>query len=210
MTSAGQKSDIEQSRHSAMAEQIWADLLEGNRRFQMGKPAVRDLVGRREQLAHDQQPQVIVLACSDSRVSPELIFDKNLGDLFVVRMAGNVADSMALGSIEFAAGFLNSPVLVVLGHEKCGAVAAVASGDSILSPNVASIVARIRPVIDSVKDKADGDELLRFAEQANVCQSARDLLSNSPLLQKKIAEGSITLIKALYRLSTGRVVRLPE
>ncbi len=209
VTSTGPQNGAETSPHLARAEQIWADLLEGNRRFQTGKPAFRDLVGRREQLAHDQQPRVIVLACSDSRVSPELIFDKTLGDLFVIRMAGNVADSVALGSIEFAADFLNSPVLVVLGHEKCGAVAAVASGGSILSPNVASIVARIRPVIDSVKGKADGDELLRLAEQANVRQSARDLLSNSPLLQKKVAEGSITLIKALYRLSTGQVVRLP-
>lgn len=210
MTSTGLKNGAETSLHMARAEQIWADLLEGNRRFQTGKPATRDLVGRREQLANDQQPQVIVLACSDSRVSPELIFDKDLGDLFVIRTGGNVADPVALGSIEFAAEILNSPVLVVMGHEKCGAVAAVASGGSVLSPNLASIVARIRPAIDSVKGKADGDELLRLAEQANVRQSARDLLSNSPLLQKKVAEGSLTLIKALYRLSTGRVIRLPE
>jgi len=86
MTSTVQKSGLEHSLHSAVADQIWTDLLEGNRRFRTGKPAARDLVRRREQLANDQRPQVIVLACSDSRVSPELIFDKNLGDLFVIRM----------------------------------------------------------------------------------------------------------------------------
>lgn len=204
------KNDAANSLRLATAEQIWADLLEGNRRFQTGKPTFRGLVGRREQLADNQQPQVIVLACSDSRVSPELVFDKNLGDLFVIRTAGNVADPIALGSIEYAAEYLNSPVLVVLGHEKCGAVAAAASGGSVPSPNLASIVAMVRPAVDSVKGKADGDELLRLAERANVRRSARDLLINSPLLQKKVAEGSITLIKALYRLSTGQVIRLPE
>jgi carbonic anhydrase len=210
MTSIEPKNGAENSLHLARAEQIWADLLEGNKRFQVGKPASRDMVGRREQLVGDQQPKVIVLACSDSRVSPELIFDKNLGDLFVIRTAGNLADPVALGSIEFAAEFLNSPVLVVLGHENCGAVAAAASGGSVPSPNLATIVARVRPAIESVKGKAGGDELLRLAEQANVRQSARDLLGGSPLLQKKVADGNLTLIKALYRLTTGEVVRLPK
>ena len=210
MTSTGQKSSLQPAPLPARAEQIWADLLEGNKRFQAGKPAFRDLVGRREQLVNNQQPQVIVLACSDSRVSPELIFDKNLGDLFVIRTAGNVADPVALGSIEFAAEYLNSPVRVVLGHENCGAVAAAASGGSIPSPNLASIVARVRPAIESVKGKVHGDGLLRLAEQANVHQSACDLLGNSPLLQKKVADGNLTLIRALYRLTTGQVVRLPE
>ena len=195
---------------AATAGEIWADLLEGNKRFQAGKPAPRDLVGRREELAGAQHPQVIVLACSDSRVSPSLIFDKNLGDLFVICTAGNVADSVALGSIEFAAEYLQSRLLVILGHEGCGAVAAAASGEKIPTSNLESIVARVRPAIESVKRQSAGDDLLRLAEQANVRQCAGDLLRNSPLLRQKIEAGRLTLIKAVYQMSTGEVIRLPE
>jgi len=210
MTSMGQKSVSEPSRLPAGAEKIWADLLEGNQRFQAGKPSSLELVERRAELADAQQPQVIVLACSDSRVSPCLIFDKNLGDLFVIRTAGNVADAVALGSIEFAAEYLQSQVLVILGHENCGAVAAAASGAKIPSANLESIVARVRPAVESVKGRGEGDGLLRLAEQANVRYSARDVLRNSPLLQQKVESGALTVIKALYQLATGQVVLLPD
>lgn len=182
----------------------------GNKLFQAGKPSPRDLIRRRAELVGGQHPQVIVLTCSDSRVCPSLIFDKTLGDLFVIRTAGNVADPAALGSIEYAAEVLISPVLLILGHENCGAVAAAASGDALPSPNLESIVAKIRPALASVEGRADGDALLRLAEEANVHQSARDLLHNSPLLQQRVAAGKLTLIKAVYRLSTGQVARLPE
>ena len=184
--------------------------MEGNKRFQAGNPATRELVERRVELANGQQPEVIVLACSDSRVFPSLIFDKNLGDLFVIRTAGNVADRVALGSIEFAAEYLQSRVLVILGHENCGAVAATASGADVPSANLESIVALVRPAFESVKGRAEGDELLRLAEQANVLHSARDVLRNSPLLQAKVESGRLAVIKALYRLSGGQVVRLTE
>lgn len=192
------------------AAEIWNELMEGNKRFQAGKPATRELVERRAELADGQHPQVIVLACSDSRVCPSLIFDKNLGDLFVIRTAGNLADRIALGSIEYAAEYLQSSVLVVLGHENCGAVAAAASGGKLPSSKLKSIVARIRPALDSVKGQAEGDELLRLAEQSNVHRSAFDILCNSPLLQQKVTEGKLTVIKAVYQLTTGQVVRLSE
>jgi len=210
MTSMGQKPGSEPSRLAAVAEKIWADLMEGNERFQEGKQTPRDLVGRRGELVGGQQPQVIVLACSDSRVCPSLIFDKNLGELFVIRTAGNVADPIALGSIEYAAEYLDSKLLVIMGHENCGAVAAAASGGKVPSANLESIVARVRPAIDGVKGQAEGDAMLRLAEQANVQQSARDLLRNSPLLQQKVADGKLTLIKALYHLTTGQVARLSQ
>lgn len=210
MNSTGQKSASEPSGLPACAEKIWAGLMKGNRRFQEGKQSPRDLIGRRAELVGRQQPEVIVLACSDSRVCPSLIFDKNLGDLFVIRTAGNLADPVALGSIEFAAEYLGSKLLVILGHENCGAVAAAASGASVPSPNLESIVERVRPAIESVKGQAEGDELLRLAEQANVRHSARDLLRNSPLLQQKVADGKLGLVKTLYHLSTGRVERLAE
>lgn len=191
-------------------EEIWADLMEGNRRFQAGETAPREFVRRRAELASGQQPQVIVLACADSRVCPSLLFDKDLGDLFVVRTAGNVADPVVLGSIEYAAEYLSSRLLVIMGHEKCGAVAAAASGGKIPSPNLESIVAKVRPALESVNERADGEQLLRLAEQANVHQSANDLLHNSPLLQEKVTAGKLALIRALYRLSTGQVIRLSE
>ena len=194
-------------------EEIWADLLEGNRRFQAGKPATRELVRRRAALSQGQNPQVIVLTCADSRVCPSLLFDKNLGDLFVVRTAGNVADPVALGSLEFAAEYLHSRVLVILGHEQCGAVgaaAAAAAGEKPPTPNLESIVARIRPALESVKGSPDAGRRLRLAERANVHLSADDILRNSPLLRAKVAAGNLTLIKALYRLRTGQVVRLPN
>jgi carbonic anhydrase len=206
----GQQSAAEPSMLPAGAEKIWAGLVEGNRRFQEGRQTPRDLVHRREDLIGGQQPQVIVLACSDSRVCPSLVFDKTLGDLFVIRTAGNLADSIALGSIEFATEYLQSEVLVVLGHENCGAVAAAASGVRVPSSNLESIVSRVRPAIESVKGLAEGDELLRLAEQANVRHSARDLLRNSPLLQQKVADRKLSVIKAVYHLTTGQVVRLAE
>lgn len=210
MTSMGQKSVSEPSRLPAGAEKIWADLMEGNQHFQAGKLTTCKLVERRAELATGQQPAVIVLACSDSRVFPDLIFDKNLGDLFVIRTAGNVADRVALGSIEYAAEYLHSRVLVILGHENCGAVAAAASCAKVPSANLESIVALVRPAFESVQGQAEGDKLLRLAEQANVRHSARDLLRNSPLLQQKVEAGKLTLINAIYQLTTGQVVRLAE
>lgn len=210
MSSTVQNSTSDPGLLAATASEIWADLMEGNKRFQAGKPAPRDLVGRREELAGGQHPQVIVLACSDSRVCPSLLFDKTLGDLFVIRTAGNVADSVSLGSIEYAAEYLDAKVLLILGHENCGAVAAAASGGNVPSPNLESIVARVRPAVESVRKQAEGDDLLRLAEQANVRQSADDLLRNSLLLRQKIEAGRLTLIKAVYRMSTGEVVRLPQ
>jgi len=183
--------------------------MQGNQRFREGKEIPRELVRRRVELANHQSPEVIVLACSDSRVSPSLIFDKNLGELFVIRTAGNVADRVALGSIEYAAEYLQPSVLLVLGHEHCGGVAA-ASGKKLPSPNLESIVDRIRPAVDRVKGGAEGDELLRLAERANVHQSASDILRNSALLQQKVWDGKLAVIKAIYQLSTGQVIRLPD
>ncbi len=198
------------ARVSSPAEMIWADLLEGNRRFRAGKPAVRELVRRRQALAKGQQPQVVVLACADSRVSPSLLFDKNLGDLFEVRTAGNLADPVALGSLEFAAEYLGSPVLVIMGHEGCGAVAAAASDAKPPTPNLKSIVAKIRPALETLQASRGSSRFLRLAERANVHLSSRNILQKSPLLRKKVSAGNLTLIKALYRLRTGQVIRLPD
>lgn len=182
----------------------------GNRRFREGKPAAKDFPRRRAALVRGQQPPVIVLGCADSRVSPSLLFDQSLGDLFVVRTAGNVADPVALGSLEYAAEVLGTPVLLILGHERCGAVAAAASRQKVPTDNLKSIVAKIRPALEKAPGPPGSARWFRAAERANVLQSARDLLRNSPLLREKRARGDLSLIKALYRLRTGRVIRLAD
>jgi carbonic anhydrase len=186
----------------------WERLMAGNRRFVAGTPQKRELVKRREELARGQHAQVIVLACADSRLSPELIFDQNLGDLFVIRTAGNIADRIALGSIEYAVEHLHARVLVVLGHEKCGAVAAAASGQPMPTQNLAAIVNQITPALSKIKAPAGSDQRAAQGIPANVHQSARDVLEHSPFLKREVAHGKLTIIKAVYRLKSGEVVRL--
>jgi carbonic anhydrase len=189
-------------------EEIWADLMEGNKRFVAGKPQARVVPARREELAKGQHPRVVVLTCSDSRVSPTLAFDKSLGDLFVIRTAGNVADPIALGSIEYAAEHLHAKVLVVMGHEKCGAVSAALSGEKMPTRNLDAIVRKIAPAVDKVKSCGEGDQLLGLAVESNVRHSARSLVEDSPILAAEVAAKKLTVIQAVYRLKTGEVVRL--
>ena len=190
------------------AAELWARLVAGNKRFVAGKPQTRALAPLRRELAKAQYPSVIVLGCADSRVSPSLVFDQTVGDLFEVRAAGNVADDVAIGSIEYAAAHFHSPVLLVLGHEKCGAVAAVTEAEKAPTRGIEAIVKKISPAVDRVRGKATGDALLALAVEANVHQSAQDLLEASPLLRKAVDGGQLTIIRALYRLASGEVVRL--
>jgi len=190
---------------AADAVQIWADLVAGNQRFRAGKPQTRDLIAERDALVKGQHPKAIVLACSDSRVAPETIFDQPLGTLFVVRTAGNTADALGIGSIEYAAEHLGATVLVVLGHTSCGAVAAACSSEKVSSPNLKAVVKPIRPACE--KPGLEGDVLLRAAEQHNVRLSARAILDRSPLLYELAQQGKLTVIEAYYRLDTGEVQR---
>jgi carbonic anhydrase len=190
------------------ADVIWEDLLEGNRRFIAGKPQERALIPTRQELAKGQAPKVIVLGCSDSRVVPTIVFDKSLGDLFVIRTAGNVADPIALGSIEYAAEHLHSAVLVVLGHEKCGAVAAAAAGGKVESRNLKAIVSRINPALKPLRETVKGDELVRLGVEANVQMVAQTVLAKSKVLAGLVQEEKLTVFKAVYRLDSGEVARL--
>ncbi len=189
-------------------EEIWQDLVTGNRRFVMGLPRARDHVKAREELFQGQHPKAIVLACADSRVGPELVFDKGLGSLFVVRSAGNIADPILLGSIEYAAEHLHVPLLVIVGHEKCGAVSAAVSGAKLPSPNLDAIVRKIAPALEGLKSGLNTDERMSLAVEANVHRSASDILRHSPLLRDLVEEGKLTIIKAVYQLKTGEMKRL--
>lgn len=199
---SAQHSSHASSQAAPSAAEIWNSLMAGNRRFVAGKPQPRDLVSLRQKLASGQSPKAIILSCSDSRVGPELIFDQSLGDIFVVRTAGNVADAVALGSIEYAVDHLHSPLLVVLGHQKCGAVNAACSGEKMPSPNLDAIVEKINPAVAQAKSYAHGDDLVELAIKENVHQSAKDILANSEIIRNAVKSGKLNVIEAEYELET--------
>jgi carbonic anhydrase len=187
---------------AASADQIWADLEAGNQRFVGGQSSQHDYVAQRQALAKTQAPKVAVLGCADSRLSPELLFDKGLGDLFVVRNAGNSPDPIAIGSLEYAVEHLGSKVIVVLGHQSCGAVTAACSGEKMPTVNLEAVVAPIAAACSAHK----GD--LTAAIKDHVHQSAQELVSHSPVLKHEVEEGKIKVIEAYYELDTGKVIRL--
>jgi carbonic anhydrase len=195
-------------RSTAKPEEIWRDLMAGNKRFTSGKTAVRDVVRARANTAKAQHPYAIVLCCADSRLSPELIFDQNIGDLFVVRTAGNVADAIALGSIEYAVEHLHARMLVVLGHDNCGAVTATLSGETMPTENLTALVNKIRPGIERLQGLVSGESLVSLAVEANVHRSAADVVEASPIVRHEIAAGNLSVMKAVYRLGSGEVISL--
>jgi carbonic anhydrase len=126
----------------------------------------------------------------------------------VVRTAGNVADPVALGSIEYAVDHIHSPLLVVLGHQKCGAVRAACSGDKMPSPNLQAIVEKINPAVTQAKTYAKPDDLVESAVKENVRQSAKDVLANSEIIRNAVKSGKLNVVEAEYELDTCKVVRL--
>jgi carbonic anhydrase len=188
-------------------------LREGNRRFASGARAQAPEFhsARREALVADQEPFAIVLGCSDSRVPAELVFDQGLGDLFVIRVAGNIVASSQVGSVEFAATRFGTRLVVVLGHSRCGAI--LATLDELqkpegLSRNLQSIVSRVRPSVESLLAtdlKNDRDELVRQAVRANVRASADHLRHGSEILEQLIAKQGLCVVGAEYSLETGIV-----
>ena len=199
-------SGIAQQRQSSSADQIWNQLVAGNHRFATGKGAPRDLQAQRESLTKTQHPQVAVLSCSDSRVPPELIFDAGLGDLFVVRSAGEDDDAILIGSLEYAVEHLGSTVIVVMGHQSCGAVTAACSGGKPESDNLEAVVSPIAPSCAKM-DRAK-PETLDLAVRDHVHRVSQEILARSELLRKAAEEHKIAVIEAYYSLDTGEVTRL--
>lgn len=188
------------------ADEIWNELASGNRRFVNGHFTPRDVVERRRELFNTQQPRVAVLSCSDSRVPPEFVFDEGLGDLFVVRSAGENADSSAIGSLEYAVEDLGTVVVVVMGHQSCGAVKAACSGEKAASPNLVAVVSPI--AASCAKADKSKPETLDLAIRDHVHSVAQELVGKSPILQKAVNDGKLTIIEAYYSLETGIVTRL--
>jgi carbonic anhydrase len=182
-------------------------LLEGNKRFVAGTVTHPDQsIERRTQLAEGQKPFAIVLTCADSRVSPELYFDQGLGDLFVLRNAGNVLDDHTIGSIEYAVEHLHSNLIIVVGHAKCGAVAATIAGGH-APGHIHSIVESIEPAAESCKNQ-DGDKVDNTV-RANARRVAGILSHVEPIVGEAVKSGKVKVVAGRYDLATGRVEILP-
>jgi carbonic anhydrase len=188
-------------------------LREGNQRFVSGVRSLDAMLShtRRGELAAEQRPFAIVLGCSDSRVPAEVVFDQGLGDLFVIRVAGNIVAPSQVGSVEFAAERFGTRLVVVLGHTQCGAVRATLEEvrrRTNRSPNLLSIVERIRPSVETLLAAAagrDDDDLLRQAVRANVRASVDHLRHGSAALEELIQADGLLVVGAEYSLETGEV-----
>jgi carbonic anhydrase len=205
---AAPESTAKSAAAATASNQVWADLLAGNKRYREGKPLAHNYPAERSVLVKGQEPKVAILSCSDSRVPPELVFDKSLGELFVVRTAGNSADALAIGSLEYGVEHLGTKVLLVMGHQSCGAVSAACSGEKAPTENLEAVVAPIAPACRKAGTTLKGAELIDAAVHENVQNSAQNLLAKSQVLQHAVHEGKLTIIEAYYRLDTGEVVRL--
>jgi carbonic anhydrase len=189
-------------------------LRDGNRRFASGVRS-RDALAsqaRRRELAAGQEPFAIVLGCSDSRVPAEIVFDQDVGDLFVIRVAGNIVASSQIGSVEFAAARFGARLVVVLGHTRCGAVQATLEEmqrpTENQSRNLRSIVDRIRPsvqVLLATELRHDPDSLMREAVRANIRASGNHLRHGSEILERLIESRELVVVGAEYSLETGVV-----
>ncbi len=196
------------------ASEALTRLRDGNQRFVSENLAVATKVdeARRSELVGGQEPFAIILGCSDSRVPAEMVFDQGLGDLFVIRVAGNIVAPSQVGSVEFAAKHFGARLVVVLGHSNCGAVLATLQElerpSETRSPNLRSIVDRIRPSVQPLLDTElakNKDELVQHAVRANISYSADHLRHGSEILEKQIQREGLIVVGAEYSLESGVV-----
>ena len=189
-------------------------LQEGNKRFVSGVRSIDSLVKQmqRQDFVDGQAPFAIILGCSDSRVPAELVFDQGLGDLFVIRVAGNIVAPSQVGSVEFATSQFGTPLVVVLGHSMCGVVMAtleeIKRPSDQTSSNVLSIVSRIRPSVELLLETDlhdDPEHLLKTAIRSNILASTNSLRHGSQMLEQLILEDRLAIVAAEYSLETGVV-----
>lgn len=189
------------------ADEALKMLMDGNKRFVEGKQEAKNIGNdRRTEIAKGQSPFATIISCSDSRVPPEHVFNQGLGDIFIVRVAGNVADQIELGSIEYAAEHLNVPLVMVLGHRKCGAVKATVDSGGKAEGNIGAIVSKIAPAVETAKKSGkEKDDLLNACIDENARQTARTLTEKSPILKHLAESGKIKIVVGVYDLATGKV-----
>jgi carbonic anhydrase len=191
------------------ADEAMRILKAGNARYVAGTPQHphQDRTRRALTTAQGQHPLATVLTCSDSRVPPEIIFDQGIGDIFVVRVAGNVAATDEIGSMEYAVDVRAVPLVVVLGHTHCGAIGAVLNNVK-LPPNIAKLVTPIKPAVDKAREAnpdAAKDVLLKAAITDNVWQAMEDTLRQSPIIREKVKGNQVQVVGAIYDLDSGQV-----
>jgi carbonic anhydrase len=197
---------VAQHSSTVAADQTWNDLAAGNHRFVLGKTAPHDFLAQRKALTKSQHPRVAVLSCSDSRVPPELVFDTGLGELFVVRSAGEDDDPLSIGSLEYAVEHLGSSVIVVMGHQSCGAVTAACSGGKSESANLDAVVTPLASSCAKMVPKRP--ETLDLAVRDHIHRVAEELLAKSEMLKRVFDEGKLTIVEAHYSLDSGKVTKL--
>lgn len=193
------------------AEKIWERMLEGNRRYAAGLPSQADISAqRRKDTATSQHPCAAVVACSDSRVPVEFLFDMGIGELFVVRVAGNVIGTHEAGCLEYAVEHLQVKLVLILGHTDCGAVNAALSGN-VVKGLIGSIIKKIAPAVARARAKnqdTSGTDLIRAVCIENIHQSIADLLDLSPAVKAAAAHGTTMVAGALYDIETGAAVAI--
>ncbi|MDD2756591.1 MAG: carbonic anhydrase, partial [Methanothrix sp.] len=186
-------------------EQALQMLMEGNARFVSGNVTHPDqFADRRSELVSGQHPFAIVVGCSDSRVPSEVVFDQGLGDIFVIRTAGQVMDNVTLASIEYAVEHLDVPLVVVLGHDSCGAVTAAVNGGEVPG-HLGSLVDYILPAVDEAKAAGNEVQLLNSSIDNNVNNIVEELSSSQPILSEVVEEGKLIVVGARYHLDSGIV-----
>lgn len=194
---------------------VWRQMLRGNERFVLGEPRhPRQDVERRESLARRQEPHAALFGCSDSRLAAEIIFDKGIGDLFVVRNAGQIISDSVVGSLEYAVSVLGVPLIVVLGHDECGAVLAAIESQSPdaarLPPHIGSLISKIIPAVKRVAAASPQIEpqLVDSLEvgREHLRDTIAELLQASELISDAIGAGTLAIVGANYRLLEGRAV----
>jgi carbonic anhydrase len=185
------------------AEQVLNRLREGNKRYMAGELQPKDVKAKREGSLEGQKPFATVVACSDSRVEPVYIFDTNIEEIFNIQTAGNIVDDITIGSIEYAVAHLHTPVVMVLGHEKCGAVTAAYEGHR--EGNITKIMEKIDPVIKDVERTDDkAADVVKCAE-ANVKAVMTELMEKSQIVRDAVQKGETKLVGAMYYLGDGHV-----
>lgn len=192
------------------ADEALKRLMDGNKRYAEGKMTAcqQTTKATRDTLSKGQKPYAIILSCSDSRVPPEIIFDKTFGEIFVVRVAGNVPDPIVLGSIEYAAEHIGSPLIMVLGHERCGAVIASVNAHGKPEGNIGAIIKTIAPAVKKARQEAKGksnEELVEKAVDHNIHLAAENIIKQSPVIKHLVKEGKVKIVKAKYDLNDGKV-----
>ncbi len=213
------------SQTNDMRPETGAEVLEllkqGNIRYVDSLTSTDPMTQKRPELVSVQNPLAIILGCSDARVPVEIVFDQGLGELFVIRVAGNIVAPSQIGSVEFAAATFNTKLVVVLGHSSCGAVSAcvnaVMNPEQNYSPNLQSIVDRIRPSVYNLHELAtangqdiDADELIESSIRANVRTSVSQLKYGSKILEDLSGSGQLLIVGAEYDLETGKVLFLED